>query len=96
VKLDDILLILEEQKPILREKFSVREIGVFGSYARGTATAESDIDFFVVFDRKSVDNITGLWLYLETLFEKKIDLLHAHKYLRNSLKREIEKEIVYG
>lgn len=38
---------LKEQKPFLREKFHVREIGLFGSYARNEATEDSDIDFLV-------------------------------------------------
>jgi predicted nucleotidyltransferase len=96
VQLKDILLTLQKHKPLLKEKFSVKEIGVFGSYARGTATEKSDIDFFVIFEHKHVDNITGLWIYLEALFDKKIDLIHQHKRLREGLKREIDKEIVYG
>ena len=96
MELKDILSTLKEHKPFLERKFSVKEIGVFGSYARGTASSESDIDFYVVFTHKTLDNITGLWIYLEELFGKKVDLVHHHKRFRNGLKREIEKEIVYG
>jgi predicted nucleotidyltransferase len=96
MQLKEILSTLQEHKSLLQERFSVKEIGVFGSYARGTATENSDIDFFVVFEHKHVDNITGLWIYLEDLFDKKVDLIHQHKRLRNGLKREIDKEIVYG
>lgn len=96
MELKDILLTLKQHKSTLSDKFSVKEIGVFGSYAKGTSTDESDIDFYVVFQDKTVDNITGLWIYLENLYGKKIDLLHYHKRLRESLKKEIEKDIVYG
>jgi predicted nucleotidyltransferase len=96
MKLEEILSILKDHKEILSKEFSVQEIGVFGSYARGTATDESDIDFFVIFKDKTVDNITGLWIYLEKLFDKKIDIIHQHKRLRNVLKQEIQKDIVYG
>ena len=96
MQLADILLKLKEHKEILLKRFCVKEIGVFGSYARGTAKPESDIDFFVVFDEKSLDNITGLWIYLEEIFDKNIDLVHHHKRFRESLKREIQKDIVYG
>ena len=94
--LENILGLLQEHRDILHERFSVAKIGVFGSYARGTATQESDIDVYVEFDNKTVDNITGLWLYLEELFQRKVDLIHRHGRLREGLKREIEKEIVYG
>jgi predicted nucleotidyltransferase len=96
IQLEDILLKLKKHKEEICKNFSVKEIGVFGSYARGTATPESDIDFFVVFDKKTLDNITGLWIYLEELFNKNIDLIHYHKRFRDSLKREIQKDIVYG
>ena len=96
MQLDEIMIQLQRHKAILRERFSVKKIGVFGSYARGTATSESDIDFYVVFEEKTVDNITGLWIYLEELFRRKVDLIHYHHRLREGLKREIEKEIVYG
>ena len=96
MELKDILLILKQHKSILSEKFSVKKIGIFGSYAKGTFTDQSDIDFYVVFQDKTVDNITGLWIYLENIYDKKIDLLHYHKRFRDSLKREIERDIVYG
>ncbi len=96
MQLDEILTQLQKHKAILHKRFSVKKIGVFGSYARGTATSESDIDFYVIFEEKTVDNITGLWIYLEELFQRKVDLIHYHNRLREGLKREIEKEIVYG
>ena len=33
----------------IRTKFEIHELILFGSYARGTATAESDVDLAVVF-----------------------------------------------
>ncbi|HHD77327.1 MAG TPA: hypothetical protein ENK93_02015 [Campylobacteraceae bacterium] len=96
IQLDEIMTQLQKHKEILHDRYSVKKIGVFGSYARGTATSESDIDFYVIFEEKTVDNITGLWIYLEELFQRKVDLIHYHQRLREGLKREIEKEIVYG
>ena len=45
-----ILELLRLQQPMLREKFHVQKIGIFGSFARGEATATSDIDFLVTID----------------------------------------------
>ncbi len=49
---------LEELKDILRQRgdemngeYGVAAIGIFGSYARGEATAGSDIDILVEFSR---------------------------------------------
>ena len=42
--LQSILLKLRQHKPELQRKYPVSQPGVFGSYARGEATNESDID----------------------------------------------------
>lgn len=42
IKLDEIKEILKIQKPILREKYKIKEIGIFGSYIRGEQSKSSD------------------------------------------------------
>ncbi len=93
---NDILQTLDEHRLLLVEKFEVEKIGLFGSYAKDSQNPDSDIDVYVIFKNKTVDNITGLWIYLEKLFGKKVDLVHYHKRLREGLKREIERSVVYG
>jgi len=44
---EEILEILKAELPYLREKFRVVRLGLFGSYARGEATPDSDIDILV-------------------------------------------------
>lgn len=36
--------------PDLRQRYPIRSIGIFGSWARGEQTAESDVDLLVAFD----------------------------------------------
>ena len=45
--LETILEKLRAHKPKLPRKYPVSHIGVFGSYARGDATSNSDIDIAV-------------------------------------------------
>ncbi len=40
---------LQEQKPLLAEEYKVKEIGIFGSFARGEQVEESDVDILVGF-----------------------------------------------
>ena len=46
-----ILLKLKELKPTLKKEFAVSEIGLFGSFADGTSSEDSDIDLLVELER---------------------------------------------
>jgi len=91
-----ILNFLKENHTLLERKYSVDRIGLFGSYAKDIASDESDIDVYVVFKQKTLDNMTGLLLYLEKIFDKKIDMLYDHPRLRKGLKQQIEQEVLYA
>lgn len=44
---DRLLALLAEHKPVLAERFGVRSLRLFGSFARGTAGLDSDVDVLV-------------------------------------------------
>ncbi|CAA7618703.1 nucleotidyltransferase family protein [Magnetospirillum sp. UT-4] len=46
--LDDILVQLRAIKPELERRYPIRELAVFGSYARGEQTEDSDLDVLVL------------------------------------------------
>ena len=80
---------LRELKPILFSEYSVKEIGIFGSYANETHTEESDIDILVEFDKPIGWKFFSLELYLEKIFGKKVDLV-----TKNALKDQIKIQIM--
>jgi hypothetical protein len=59
------------------QAFGVARLGVFGSFARDTAVAQSDVDLFVEFaeGRKNLKNLVGLSRMLEDLLGRKVDLV---------------------
>ena len=69
-----ILKTLRNQEEAL-EKYSVKRIGLFGSYARGQQKRGSDIDFLVEFEKPTYDNFFNLIVYLEKLFGRKVEVL---------------------
>lgn len=69
-----ILRTLKKQNHALKQ-FSVRRIGLFGSYARDQQTTKSDIDFIVEFDKPTYDNFYSLCVYLERLFKRRVEVL---------------------
>lgn len=71
-----ILNVLKENKSILEEQ-GVINIGLFGSYAKGEATENSDID--IVVEMKDIGKMYfrmgKIQYFLEDIFNKKIDLV---------------------
>ena len=47
MKKEKALELLVQNKALLREKYGVKEIALFGSTARDTATQTSDIDILI-------------------------------------------------
>jgi len=84
----EILATIDEQREHLRQ-LHVRELALFGSYARADASDSSDIDFIVEFDQKSFDNYMALKEFLEALFARPIDLV-----LKDSIKSRLRDTIL--
>lgn len=47
--IEEIKKKLEKLKPVLKEKFEVKRIGIFGSYLKGEQKRGSDLDILVEF-----------------------------------------------
>ena len=80
------------------KKHGVRRIEVFGSYARGEAEPESDLDVIVEFEkRKSLLELVGIEQELEDALGIKVDLL-TKASISPYLMERIEKEsrVVFG
>jgi uncharacterized protein len=85
---DDIVTILREQ--MVRSRFGIKSLLLFGSVARNEANQESDLDFIVDFDGTiTFDRYMDLKIFLEDLFGKKIDLA-----IEDTLKPQIRAKIL--
>lgn len=90
-----VLTKLKERIEEIRQRFSVRNLSIFGSIARDEAADDSDVDVLVVFDREgSFDLFIDLKFYLEELLETGIDLV-TDKALRPQVRRIIEQELIH-
>ena len=90
---DDILQMLEERRESIRG-FGVKEIGVFGSFARGDQKETSDVDILVDLTKPKYRNYMGLLEYLETTFGRKVDLVMKDS-IKPLIKNRILRETVY-
>ena len=92
---EEILLFLREKKSFLSQRFGVLSIALFGSYARGEAKEQSDIDLAVELksDNKFM-NFFGLKYYLEEHLNKEIDL-GIESTIKPAIKESIQKDMIY-
>lgn len=74
--LDEIKSILAKAKPELQKKYPLSELGIFGSYARGEADENSDIDVLVDFnDRIGGMKYITLAHEIAALFKARVDVV---------------------
>jgi len=91
--LDEIKDILRSHKEDLRVKYHVKDIGVFGSFARGEESNNSDLDLLVDFDEPIGWEYVDLIVYLESILGMKVDLV-TPMALKRQIKDNILKELV--
>jgi predicted nucleotidyltransferase len=87
---------LEKMLPLLRERFGVMRIGIFGSIARGEDRPESDVDVLVEFapGQTTFRNFMELVFYLEDIFGRRVDLV-TEPGLGKHLRPYVEQEVVW-
>ena len=85
--------IKEITKPIF-EKYEIKNAYLFGSYARGEAKNNSDIDIMIVRENSKIQTLLDLSEFeaeLEKALDKEVDVITEETYLE-----EIESENKYG
>ena len=86
----ELLTQLRALLPLLREKYHVRTLEVFGSYVRGEAGSHSDLDLLVTFDQvPTLFQFVALENFLSDRLRVKVDLV-----MKDDLKPEIGKHIL--
>ena len=95
--LNEIKRILKEHEKELKEKYGLKEIGIFGSYVRREAKEESDLDILVEFEpdaRISLLEFVELENVLTDLLGVKVDLVEKSA-LKPRIGKQILSEVVY-
>lgn len=86
---------LRELKPVLREDYAVKEIGLFGSFTDNTFTEKSDIDIIVELEKPIGWKFFTLEMFLETTLGRKVDLVTKNA-LREQIKDRILNQVKYA
>jgi len=97
MNLEEVKEIIARHRGELKERFRVKEIGIFGSYVKGEQKGGSDLDILVEFEedaKLSLLDVAGLEIELSDLLGVKVDLVEK-KNLKPYIGQRILKEVIY-
>ena len=92
---EEILTILDHTRPELERRFGVRRIGLYGSFSHGTQTEDSDIDLIVELKEPKFDALAGLYIYMEQVLGREVDIRRLSKKIDTPFMRRIEGEALF-
>ncbi len=92
---NEVQFLLAKHKPELMNKFGVIKIGFFGSFARNEQTDKSDIDVAVELQKADLFLLVALKNYLQSVFEKEVDIIRVRENMNKFLKDKLQKDIIY-
>jgi predicted nucleotidyltransferase len=91
----ELITALRHLNEEIRQKYKGRIIGIFGSYARGEETDQSDVDLLIEKEANvSLFVLGGMKIYLEEKLNKKVDIVTTSA-LREEIKPYIMNELIY-
>ena len=91
---ETILNYLKTHKADFMQKYGTDKIALFGSFARGEAKENSDIDIFVRME-PDLFKIIELKEQIEQDLQKKVDIIREHKHIKPFLLKMIQKDMIY-
>jgi uncharacterized protein len=92
--LAEIQSTLEGQKQMLYEKYSIKSLAIFGSYARREQTNLSDLDLMVEFKGKIGIRFIDLADEIEKMLGLKVDLV-SKKGIKEKYLQSIQTDLIY-
>ncbi len=96
-KLEEIRQKLNQNLTQIKQQYHITELGIFGSYIRGEATENSDLDILVEFEpqaRFGLFTFCELENYLSELLAIKVDLVMKDS-LKPNIGNNILQEVLY-
>lgn len=92
---EDVIQKIQEHSNEIKLGFGVKKLALFGSVARNENTEKSDLDFVVEYQEGKLGfhSYVGLAVYLEEIFNTKVDLALYNK-LRSAIVNDIQKDLI--
>jgi len=94
---NQIIRYLSENKQSISQKYHLKKLGVFGSYARNEQTPASDLDLLVEFE-DNTPNLSSVKDFLrkemQSVFHIPVDICRE-KYIKPMFRQQILNDAVY-
>ena len=87
----EYIAVLKQHAPILRERFGMTSMSLFGSVARGEHNEDSDVDVFVEMPA-TLRGVGGANDYLEQITVKHVDMILKQRNLTPFFLQEIQRD----
>jgi len=88
---------IKTELPDIKKKYSIKSLGIFGSYIRNEQKNDSDLDMLIEFEDEAVITLIDfvqLENYLSDLLNNKVDLV-MKKSLKPRIGKQILEEVLY-
>ena len=89
---DELLVQLRLHKERLVCRYGLKTIALFGSYARGEASEDSDVDIAVETDSPDPFLLVDLQEEIEQILSRKVDLISLKNRFRPPFRQRLEKD----
>lgn len=89
---EECIQFLKKYINILRNEYGITSLSLFGSTARGSQNADSDIDLFVDTETPNPFKLMDAKEFLEKESGSSVDIVRNHQNLNPKLKRRIMKD----
>jgi predicted nucleotidyltransferase len=99
---EEILQVLKDEMPYLKDKYGVERIAIFGSFAKDSQTKKSDVDILVQFAKPLGFGFIEFADHLEDVLGRKVDVSTFNHLMRSKenprykhIALDIERTMIY-
>ncbi len=91
---NDIVNFLTINKQEYYDKFNITRLALFGSYAKGLAHNESDIDIVIEMQDNNYFKLIAFENFISEQLNRKVDVGFLNS-MKSFIKKSIEKDLIY-
>lgn len=92
---DELIIHLRSLNDELKKKFGIEQIALFGSYARGEANDDSDVDIAIISTKeKNYFTLISAMHFIEEKLQKSVDIGYFDS-IRPFVKKRIKDDLIY-